>query len=82
VLIKIGAKVVNHRRHVAFRGARIAASRPYDQAVLSKRDNSAKIHPGLGFVWRIPANTLRSLPPIFDDRFAAIASNAHAGPRW
>jgi hypothetical protein len=28
-------------------------SRPYRQAVLSKRGNSAKIHPGFGFIWRI-----------------------------
>jgi hypothetical protein len=29
--------------------------RPRRQAVLSKRGNSAKIHPGLGFIWGIPA---------------------------
>jgi hypothetical protein len=28
--------------------------RPRRQAVLSKRGNSAKIHPGLGFIWGIP----------------------------
>ena len=28
--------------------------RPRRQAVLSKRGNSAKIHPGLGFIWEIP----------------------------
>ena len=31
--------------------------RPRRQAVLSKRGNSAKIHPGLGFIWGIPAQT-------------------------
>ena len=30
--------------------------RPRRQAVLSKRGNSAKIHPGLGFIWGIPVN--------------------------
>ena len=29
--------------------------RPRRQAALSKRGNSAKIHPGLGFIWGIPA---------------------------
>jgi hypothetical protein len=28
--------------------------RPRRQPVLSKRRNSAKIHPGLGFIWGIP----------------------------
>ena len=28
--------------------------RPRRQAVLSKRGNSAKIRPGLGFIWGIP----------------------------
>ena len=28
--------------------------RPRRQAVLSKRGNRAKIHPGLGFIWGIP----------------------------
>jgi hypothetical protein len=28
--------------------------RPRRQAVLSKRGDSAKIHPGLGFIWGIP----------------------------
>jgi hypothetical protein len=32
--------------------------RPRRQAVLSKRGNSAKIHPGLGFIWGIPAKTV------------------------
>jgi hypothetical protein len=40
----------------AARGARITARRPRRQAVLSKRGNSAKIHPGLGFIWGIPVN--------------------------
>jgi hypothetical protein len=31
--------------------------RPRRQAVLSKRGNSAKIHPGLGFIWGIPVQT-------------------------
>ena len=31
--------------------------RPRRQAVLSKRGNSAKIHPGLGFIWGIPAKS-------------------------
>jgi len=31
--------------------------RPRRQAVLSKRGNSAKIHPGLGFIWGIPDYT-------------------------
>jgi hypothetical protein len=30
--------------------------RPRRQAVLSKRGNSAKIHPGLGFIWGIPVH--------------------------
>ena len=30
--------------------------RPRRQAVLSKRGNSAKIHPGLGFIWESPGN--------------------------
>jgi hypothetical protein len=29
--------------------------RPRRPAVLSKRGNSAKIHPSLGFIWGIPA---------------------------
>ena len=33
--------------------------RPRRQAVLSKRGNSAKIHPGLGFIWGIPAEMRR-----------------------
>ncbi len=33
--------------------------RPRRQAVLSKRGNSAKIHPGLGFIWGIPDKTSR-----------------------
>ena len=32
--------------------------RPRRQAVLSKRGNSAKIHPGLGFIWGIPVNVI------------------------
>ena len=32
--------------------------RPRRQAVLSKRGNSAKIHPGLGFIWGIPVKML------------------------
>ena len=38
----------------AVRGARIYGRRPRRQAVSSKRGNSAKIHPGLGFIWGIP----------------------------
>ena len=32
--------------------------RPRRQAVLSKRGNSAKIHPGLGFIWGIPVKEM------------------------
>jgi hypothetical protein len=42
--------------------------RPRRQAVLSKRGNSAKIHPGLGFIWGIPA--LSPLPPRFSARWS------------
>jgi hypothetical protein len=38
------------------RSARDCGSRPRRQAVLSERGKSAKIHPGLGFIWRIPVN--------------------------
>jgi len=36
--------------------------RPRRNAVLSKRGNSAKIHPGLGFIWGIPAYALLCRP--------------------
>jgi hypothetical protein len=40
------------------RSARDCGSRPRRQAVLSERGKSAKIHPGLGFIWRIPVKDL------------------------
>jgi len=39
--------------------------RPRRQAVLSKRGNSAKIHPGLGFIWGIPDKTSRKTRSYF-----------------
>ena len=35
-------------------GCQDYGSRPRRQAVLSERRKSAKIQPGLGFIWRIP----------------------------
>ena len=40
--------------------------RPRRQAVLSKRGNSAKIHPGLGFIWGIPVPDETHVAPVDD----------------
>ncbi len=48
------AKMARSAPSAAGTGYQIAASRPYRQAVLSERGKCAKIHSGLGFIWRIP----------------------------
>ena len=40
-------------------GCQDYSRRPRRQAALSKRGNSAKIHPGLGFIWGIPVEDAR-----------------------
>ena len=54
------AKMARSAPSAAVRGARITApSAP--QAVLSERGKSAKIHPGLGFIWGIPVKMISNV---------------------
>ena len=48
------AKMARSAPRPPFGVARITAAVRADQAVLSERDKSAKIHAGSGFIWRIP----------------------------
>jgi hypothetical protein len=51
--------------------------RPRRQAVLSKRGNSAKIHPGLGFIWGIPVQAIPPATPLVKDgKLRALAITA------
>jgi len=50
--------------------------RPRRQAVLSKRGNSAKIHPGLGFIWGIPEEAFDVVA------FAVLRHATSAAKRW
>jgi hypothetical protein len=60
-------------RHHHRAGCQDYGRRPRRQAVLSKRGNSAKIHPGLGFIWGIPGQR-----KLRRDRWLAISVRCQA----
>ncbi len=72
------AKMAQSAPSAAVSGCQDYGRRPRRQAVLSKRGNSAKIHPGLGFIWGIPVKSNRWEECVRNAKENGLISSANA----